>query len=316
MEFQLGRIEGAFAGQFFPAPIGVVAARGLHGIAHRLFGPVPHRIAAEALFGAQRQLDGIAEAAQILVDHVEQIAERRDFGDDLILAAEDMAVVLGELAHAHQAVQGAVRLVAVATAHFGHAQRQIAVGFDALAEDQHVRRAVHRLQGHPLHLVAHHRAFILGVGHFVGDDEHVLAIFAPVAGLFPLARVHDLRGFHLLVSGRVQPAAHIGFQLAVDDEAARVPEHAAMGFFLQVEQVHLAAQLAVVALGGFLQPQQMRVELLLVEPGGAIDAAEHGVLLVAAPIGPRNPRQLERLRVELAGGGQMWPAAHVEPVIA
>ena len=89
-----------------------------------------------------------------------------------------------------------------------------------------------------------------------------------------------------------------------------------MGFFLQVEQVHLAAQLAVVALGGFLQPQQMRVELLLVQPGGAIDAAEHGVLLIAAPIGARNPRQLEGLWVQVAGGGQVRPAAHVEPVIA
>jgi hypothetical protein len=43
-------------------------------------------------------------------------------------------------------------------------------------------------------------------------------------------------------------------------------------FLLQVEQVHLRAQPAVVALGGFLQPGEVGVELLLVEPAGAVDA--------------------------------------------
>jgi hypothetical protein len=85
---------------------------------------------------------------------------------------------------------------------------------------------------------------------------------------------------------------------------------------LQVEQVHLRAQLAVVALGGFLKAQQMRVELLLVQPAGAIDARKHRVLLVAAPIGARHARQLEGRRVQLAGAGQVRPAAHIQPVIA
>jgi hypothetical protein len=38
-----------------------------------------------------------------------------------------MAIVLRELAHAHDAVQRAMRLVAVAAAHFGQTQRQFAV---------------------------------------------------------------------------------------------------------------------------------------------------------------------------------------------
>jgi hypothetical protein len=38
-----------------------------------------------------------------------------------------VGVVLRELAHAHDAVQRAVRLVAVAAAELGHAQRQVAV---------------------------------------------------------------------------------------------------------------------------------------------------------------------------------------------
>ena len=87
----------------------------------------------------------------------------------------------------------------------------------------------------------------------------------------------------------------------------------AVGFGLEVEQVHLLADLAMVALGRLLEPHEMGVELLLVEPGGAVDPAEHRVLGVAAPIGARHPRQLERLRVELAGRGEMRPAAQVHP---
>ena len=157
------------------------------------------------------------------------------------------------------------------------------------------------------------RALILGIGHLVRDDEHVLAVFAPVAGLLPLARVHHLRRLDLLIARAVDRAAHIGLQLTPDDVALGVPEDRSVRLRLEVEQVHLLTQLAVVALGGLLQPDEVLVELLLVEPAGAVDPAEHRVLLVAAPIGAGDARQLERLRIELARRGQMRPAAHVEP---
>src|SRR3546814_5309648 len=72
-------------------------------------------LAAEALFGPERQLDRIGEA-EILVDPVGERAEVAHFLDDLVLAAENVRIVLRELAHAHQPVQRAVRLVAVAAA--------------------------------------------------------------------------------------------------------------------------------------------------------------------------------------------------------
>ena len=82
---------------------------------------------AEAHVGAQRELHRIFFKAELFVDAVEQRAEIADFVDDLVFAAEDMAVVLRELAHAHDAVERAMRLVAVAATHFGHAQRQVAI---------------------------------------------------------------------------------------------------------------------------------------------------------------------------------------------
>jgi hypothetical protein len=60
----------------------------------------------------------------------------------------------------------------------------------------------------------------------------------------------------------------------------------------------------------------MGIELLLVEPAGAVDAGQLRVFLVAAPVGARNARQLERLRIELAGRWQVRAAAHVQPVVA
>ena len=97
-----------------------------HGVAQFILGLVPIGIAAEALLGAQRQLDRIGEA-EILVDPVGQRAEILHFVHDLVFAAEDMRIVLRELAHAHQPVQRAVRFVAVAAAIFVDAQRQVAV---------------------------------------------------------------------------------------------------------------------------------------------------------------------------------------------
>ena len=313
--FELGRVKSAFAGQFFPAIFFGGEARLDNGITQLILGFVPVGIAAEALFGAQRELDRIGEA-EILVDPVGERAEILHFLHDLVFAAEDVRVVLSELAHAHQAMERAVRFVAVAAAMLEQAQRQVAVRLDTLTEDQDMRRAVHRLQRHPVGVSRNHRAFILGVGHLVRDDEHILAIFAPVARLLPLVGVHHLRGLHLAIACIVDRAAHIAFELPPDGEAMRVPEYRTMRLLLQVKQVHLAAQFAMVALGGFFEAQQVRVELLLVEPAGAIDARKLGIILVAAPIGPGNAHQLECSGVELSGRGQMRAAAHIHPVVA
>ncbi len=67
-------------------------------------------------------------------------------GRHLLVGAEDMRVVLREAAHAHQAMQRAGRLVAMDVAEFRKADRQFAVGLQAMLEDLDVAGAVHRLQ--------------------------------------------------------------------------------------------------------------------------------------------------------------------------
>ena len=51
-----------------------------------------------------------------------------------------------------------------------------------------------------------------------------------------------------------------------------MPEHLAHGLFLHVEQVHFAAQFAVVAFLGLFDALEIGVEFFLVAPGGAIYA--------------------------------------------
>src|SRR3546814_3476762 len=72
--FELGRIKGALARQFRPAIIVGRQPRAHHRVAQFGLGHVPHRIAAEALVGAQRELDRIGKA-EILVDAVGERAE-------------------------------------------------------------------------------------------------------------------------------------------------------------------------------------------------------------------------------------------------
>jgi hypothetical protein len=164
VEFELGRIEGPLARQFLPAIIGRRAPGRGDRVAQHLLRLVPFRVGAEALFGPQRELDRVRLEAEIAIDAVEQVAERHDLADQLVLAAEDMRVVLRELAHPHDAVQRAVRLVPVAHAIFRHADRQVAVAGDALLEDQHVRRAVHRLERHQVAGAGQHRRVLVVEG--------------------------------------------------------------------------------------------------------------------------------------------------------
>ena len=84
-----------------------------------------------------------------------------------------MRVVLGEPAHAHQPMERAMCLVAVAGTELRKTQRQVAVGLQTLVEDLHMAGAVHGFE----------RIGPLFVGMFLINlgDEHVFAVLVPVA---------------------------------------------------------------------------------------------------------------------------------------
>ena len=156
-------------------------------------------------------------------------------------------------------------------------------------------RAVHRLDG----VLA---LFRLG-------EEHVLLVVVPVAGTLPQVHVQDLRTAHFLVAVLLVLLADVLLDALPDGPAARMPEHHARGLGLGMEQIQVLAQLAVVALLGLFQHVQVGVLVFLASPGRAVDALQHLVVGVAAPVGARHLHQLEDL--QLAGGRHVRPAAQV-----
>src|SRR5690606_23642236 len=116
-----------------------------------------------------------------------------------------------------------------------------------LPEDLHVTGAVHGLQREDA---------ILGL-----RGEHVLAELLPMAGGLPQRAIDELRRPNLDIARSLEPRAEVAFQGAVERPALRVPEDAADRLFLLMEQVHLAAEPAMVTLLRFLELAEILLEL-------------------------------------------------------
>ena len=193
----------------------------------------------------------------------------------------------------------ASRLVAGAVAELGEAQRQVLVGAQAAVEDLERAGAVHRL---------HREDALLAL-----RDEHVLLVVAPVAAALPERARHDRGGVHLLVAVLADLVAHVLLQRDVDRPALRMPEDLAGVLGVEVEEVQLHAEAAVVAALGLLDAGERRVDVRLRLRGDAVEALHHRVARVAAVVGPRHGRDLERL--DAAGRRHVRAAAEV-PVVA
>ena len=92
-----------------------------------------------------------------------------DFLGDLLFGDENVGVVLGKGAHAHEAVQRARRLVAVHFAELGDLVRQVAVGLQAVLENLDMAGAVHRLD----HIGALVLLLRFDQKHHVAERRHV-----------------------------------------------------------------------------------------------------------------------------------------------
>ena len=191
-----------------------------------------------------------------------------------------MRVVLRERTHAHHAMQRARRFITMHDTKFRDLQRQVAIALQPVLENLHVARAIHRLQRED--------AVILGL-----REEHVFAIRLPMAGRFPQCAVEHLRRVHLDVAGVFLPAAHVVDQRLEQRPALGMPEDSAGAFLLKVEQVHFTRQAPMVAPLGFFQLLEISIQFFLLRPRGAVDAAEHRLVGITAPVCARHLHQLE-----------------------
>ena len=122
----------------------------------------------------------------------------------------------------------------------------------------------------------------------------------------------DVGGADVLEALLDVPAADVVLHLPLDHAALGVEDHQAGADLVgEAEQVEVAAELAVVAPLGLLDPVQVLLERLLGLPGGAVDPLELLVLLVAAPVRRGAAHQLERR--DPLRGRQVRAAAQVAP---
>ena len=102
------------------------------------------------------------------------------------------------------------------------------------------------------------------------------------------------------------------FQLLDHHAAVWQPERQARtDLVIEDEDLQFLAQFAMVALLGFFELPEIILQLLRVLPGRAVDALEHLVLLVAAPVRARHVHQLEGVRLDLLRAFHVRAAAQV-----
>ena len=251
---------------------------------------------------AQRNLGLVVLELEGLEDVEDDVHHLQELVLDLVGGAVDVSVVLGEAAHAGEAVELARLLVAVYRAEFGQAQGQLAVRAGQGAEDFAVVGAVHRLE----------QVFLAFLGG-VDGLERVLAVLGVVSRGDVEALVADVRGDDLLVAVLLLYLAQELLEAVAQGGAFGEPQgQAGADVAAEGEELHLLAELAVVALLGLLEEGEVLVQHLFLGEGDAVDAYKLVALFVAAPVCAGEAGNLGGL--DGAGVGQVRATAKVGEV--
>ena len=282
-----------------------LAARQVHAAGHPLnssLGLIPPRGRADVFITL-----GIAEPeshAEVFegeaLEHFErEVDAALHLPLHLLVGAEDVGVVLGKAADPRHAAEFTRLLVAVDRAKLGQPERQLLVAPRPGLVDHRVVRAVHRFQ-QILLVFAHHDRLELAVG-----------VVGIVAGDLVEIDLADVRRVDRLVAPRGQFVADEALEHAAEHGSLRHPEHEARADQgARREQVELLAEHPMIAAACFFQIGQMRVEIRLREPGGAVEPLELGIVGVALPVGAGDVRELEA--ADAAGARHVRAAAEVD----
>ena len=145
-------------------------------------------------------------------------------------------------------------------------------------------------------------------------DEHVLAVLVPVAGLFPEAAVEHLgrlpprRSPPHRVGGACRPPA-CGTGSSPLGCQNTMPRASSWKW----NRVHGPPEPAVVAPLRLLDAVQIGFQVVFAGPGGAVDALQLCLVVVAPPVGAGQFGQLERL-ADKTRRRLVRPAAEVQPL--
>lgn len=197
----------------------------------------------------------------------------KNFALKLLGRAQNMRIVLRELAHAQQPVQHAALFVAVHHAQFKIALGQIAVAVQLVAVNEHMRDAVHGLDA---------------VGVFLDLRKiHIFAVVVVVAGFLPRFTRNNCGpctiSYPRLRCSRRQKSSRMVRTIMPLGNQKTMPGATSS---LKVKSFKIAPKLAVVAAFGFFKLLQVGVQSFLVGKGDAVNTRKHAVLFITPPIGP------------------------------
>ena len=131
-----------------------------------------------------------------------------------------------------------------------------------------------------------------------------------MARRLPQLLVHDHRRGDFHVAGLFVDLAPVVEQRVLQDHAVGQEEREARRLVAHHEDVHLAANAAMVALLGLLEVVQVLLKLRLLEEGRAVETLQLLARRVAAPIGTSELHHLEG--ADLTGGGNMRAGAQID----
>ncbi len=290
MEVDLGAVECAV-----PLVDGIFELELVERGAQRVRRRLPVLVRADGIFGAGGELDGVFETEE-LIHLVDDAHDPLDLLRDLLGQHEDVRVVLREAAHAHEPVQLSALFVAVHDAQLAHADGKILIAVRLRLVHEQPARAVHGLDGAVL-------AVDLG-------GVHIFPVVVPVPRRLPERTIQDDGCLHLdipLTAVDLPPVVDEGI---LQDHAVGQEERKALALRQERKQLHLLAELDVVALLCLLEQAEILVHLLLLGERRAIDAGEHLLFLIPPPVGARDGDKAECL--DPARGGKVRPAAEVD----
>ena len=123
-----------------------------------------------------------------------------------------------------------------------------------------------------------------------------------------------MRGIDELVAGFLMTLARVVLHHAPHHTSLGVEDGEARSDLLrEAEEIELGSELAVVALLSLLQEREVGLHLLLRGPGGAVDALELLIGLVAEPVGSGGAHESEGIGRDEARVRHVRAAAQIAP---
>ena len=236
-----------------------------------------------------------------------------------------MAVILTELLHTEQAVQLSGLLLAVKNIVLAIANWQLLVGAGLSLVGEHGVRAVHRLCGHRIRILAvvNHRPSLdlrpgdlcirilqicdqlididirLRVPVDTRHNEHVVQIVCPVPADKPQTLVVDQRRRDLGIAMLSLDLTAVLHERLVHLPPSRQPVRHPRSGLVEHEELELRADLAVITLLRFLDHLEVRLELVFRRKRIQVDSLQLVTLLVPSPVRHGGGVNLERCTQKL-----------------